>query len=350
VRDTPLQSWVTPFGEPVVAVNSRGLFMGNRGCLRDGRDEVQRFASRMAWITCALEYNGERLPLIGPGKNTQLFFLDEATALAAGHRPCARCRRHDFNRFREAWGLAHDVQAPRAPEIDEVLDGERGNPHECRWAFYSELEFMPDGTMVDFEGHPHLVHNRQLVQWTAEGYANRIEFPERPVSVLTPFSAVVTIAAGYEPVVHPSAEMAVAPDGPDTRPVQARDIDLQPMRAPAALTPPDDVWVPGELAALSLGYSAGNMDEKWSACMEGWTLRVVRSWTGLEMFRAEFEPLDGPPTMFIGDMAFSEAVGRPPARIRRLWAEPNEFGLDDERSRSEASKLFVSVLRSCILG
>ena len=182
------------------------------------------------------------------------------------------------------------------------------------------------------------------------GYVDRIDFPARPLLVLTPLSTVMTITAGYEPVVHPSADDAVALVGPDTRPMRADDVGMQPMTRPAELTPPPDVWLPGEVAALSLGYRAGNMDEKWSACMEGWTLRVVRSWTGLEMFRAEFEPLDGPPTMFIGDKAFSELVGRPAAQIRRLWAEPNEFGLDDERSRAEATKLFIAVLRSCILG
>lgn len=348
--DSPLQSWVTPFGELVVAPKARGLFMGNRGCLRDSPVDIQRFAARRQWITCALEFKNERLPLIGPGLNTQLFFLDEATALAAGHRPCARCRRFDFNRFREAWSEAHETEAPSAREIDDALGSERGDPHECRWAFYSEQDYLPDGAMVDIDGRPHLVHNRALVRWTAAGYVDCIDFPDRPVPVLTPLSTLVTITAGYEPVVHPSAEHAVAVGGPSIRPVQADDIDLQPMTRPAEIAPPDDVWLPGELAALSLGYKAGNMDEKWSACMEGWTLRVVRSWTGLEMFRAQFEPLDGPPTMFFGSQPLSEPVGRPAARIRRLWAEPSEFGLEDERSRGDASKLFVSVLRSSILG
>src|SRR3954453_18158595 len=130
----PRQNRVTPFGE-IVAVPERGSLMGNRGILHDAaaRDDPdarirRRWAGR-AWISCLLEFRGRRDPVMAPGHYTRLFFLDEPTALAAGHRPCAYCRRAAYNAFRDAWAAGNPQHGlgptPRATEIDRVLHAER---------------------------------------------------------------------------------------------------------------------------------------------------------------------------------------------------------------------------------
>ena len=197
----PLCNRVTPLGE-LIAVPARGLVYGNRGCLHDDRGEIRRRFATRRWIACRLEFKGwHRKAMMQPGKFTELFFLDEATAFAAGHRPCALCRREDYNRFLDL------VAARGADEIDERLHRERlaGDGRRLRRAARDEL---PDGAFVLRAGEPWLVLGGQLLRWTPSGYTACVTGSDREVETITPASLLAVLRAGWEPVVpllHPSA-------------------------------------------------------------------------------------------------------------------------------------------------
>ncbi|HEX8109280.1 MAG TPA: hypothetical protein VF516_16220 [Kofleriaceae bacterium] len=197
----PLQNRVTPLGD-LIADPARGLVYGNRGCLHDERGEIKRRFATRRWIACRLEFKGwRRKALMQPGKFTELFFLDEATAFAAGHRPCALCRREDYNRFLDLVG------ASGADEIDERLHRERlaGAGRRLRPAAPDEL---PDGAFVLHDGEPWLVLGAHLLRWTPSGYTARVPRSGRRVETITPASLLAVLRAGWEPVVpllHPSA-------------------------------------------------------------------------------------------------------------------------------------------------
>jgi hypothetical protein len=200
----PLQNRVTPLGE-LVADPARGLVYGNRGCLHDADGRIRRCFAGKRWIACRLEFRGRRRsPLLQPGRYTELFFLDEATALAAGHRPCAECRRADYERFYALWRELHPEQT-RADAIDAQLHAERLGACAAR-----PLDQLPDGTFVLREGEPWLLRGDELLRWTPAGYATRV--PRQgsgPVEVVTPSSLVAVLGAGWRsdlPFVHPSAE------------------------------------------------------------------------------------------------------------------------------------------------
>jgi hypothetical protein len=197
----PFQNRVTPLGE-LIADPARGLVYGNRGCLHDDRGEIRRLYATRRWIACRLRFKGwHRSPLLQPGKFTELFFLDEATALAAGHRPCALCRREDYRRFLDAVG------ATGADEIDgrlhrERLDGRARRLHDER------LDGLPDGTFVVHYAQPWLMLGGELLRWTPAGYRDRIAPADRRVRAITPPSLVGLLRTGWEPSVpllHPSA-------------------------------------------------------------------------------------------------------------------------------------------------
>jgi hypothetical protein len=200
----PRQNRVTPSGE-LIAVPARGTVMGNRGCLHDADGRMRRAHRGQRWIVCALEFKGRRLPLADPGRNTQLFFLDEATALATGHRPCGECRRAAFRAFVEAWTAANPGAIPLPPRIDDldrVLHRERLAPR-----LRAPLDALPDGAFVALEAdpRPYLVLGGALLPWAPEGYGTRFHAPSAVVEVLTPGSIVDALRAGYRPVLHPSA-------------------------------------------------------------------------------------------------------------------------------------------------
>jgi hypothetical protein len=206
----PLQNRVTPLGE-LIATPERGLVYGNRGCLHNDEREIRRRYATKRWIACRLCFRGRRRsPLMAPGRYTELFFLDEATALAAGHRPCAECRRSDYNRFSDVWLSLHPGQIG-ADAIDAQLHGERLTLenrerllHELR---YSEL---PDGTFVLEAGEPHLVLGSQLLSWSPGGYRDAHRQPRNgSATVITPPSLVAILRSGWSPSVpllHPSAD------------------------------------------------------------------------------------------------------------------------------------------------
>jgi hypothetical protein len=194
----PLQNRVTPLGE-LVAVPERGLVYGNRGCLHDREGRIRRRYAVKRWIACRLEFKGRRRKaLLQPGRYTELFFLDEATAFAAGHRPCAECRRADYDRFRELVG------APGADAIDERLHAERMGSPRVR----VQVDELPDGAFVLEAGEPWLVLGSELLQWTPGGYARRRPRPSGEALLITPPTTVDVLRAGWTPVVpflHPSA-------------------------------------------------------------------------------------------------------------------------------------------------
>jgi hypothetical protein len=196
----PRRNRVTPLGE-LIADPARGLVYGNRGCLHDGRGEVRRSYATRRWIACRLRFKSwHRSPLMQPGKFTELFFLDEATALAAGHRPCALCRRDDYRRFLDV------VEATGADEIDERLHRERLDG-SVRRLHQAQLAELPDGTFVVHEAQPWLVLGRELLRWTPAGYRDRIVPDGRHVLAITPPSLVRLLRAGWSPAVpllHPT--------------------------------------------------------------------------------------------------------------------------------------------------
>ena len=206
----PRQNRVTPFSE-LVADPARGLVYGNRGCLHDVSGRIQRRYNGKRWIACRLRFLGwHRAPLMQPGKFTELFFLDEATAFAAGHRPCALCRRADYDRFAALWRELHPGQVG-ADAMDAQLHAERVEPGtrgQLRHA--GTFGGLPDGAFVLVQGRPWLVRGRELLQWAPGGYGERVGRPGcRDAVVLTPPSLLGVLGAGWKsdvPFLHPSAD------------------------------------------------------------------------------------------------------------------------------------------------
>ena len=204
------QNRVTPLGE-LVADPARGLVYGNRGCLHDAHGRIRRRYDGKRWIACRLEFKGwQRGPLLQPGRFTELFFLDEATAFAAGHRPCALCRREDYVRFGELWAELHPEQRG-ADAIDEQLHAERVDPETGGHRLHrAEIGELPDGAFVLSEGAPRLVRGRDLLRWTPAGYTERTaRRAGETATVITPLSLVGILAAGWSgdvPLLHPSRE------------------------------------------------------------------------------------------------------------------------------------------------
>ena len=212
----PLRNRVTPLGE-LVADPARGLVYGNRGCLHDASGQVRRHHAGRRWIACRLEFRGRRRrPLMAPGRFTELFFLDEATALAAGHRPCALCRRADYDRLVAVWRELHPGQAG-ADAIDAQLHAERLEPgSRARRRHDAPLEALPDGAFVLCGVAPWLVLGGRLLRWSAAGYAEGRPRPARsPAALLTPPSLLVLLHRGWDPLVplvHPTADRWLIPD------------------------------------------------------------------------------------------------------------------------------------------
>ena len=207
----PLQNRVAPTGE-FVAVPERGLFMGNRGVLHDEHKKLgrRRWALK-AWLICRLEFKGRQRAVMTPRRYTELFFFDEAAALAAGHRPCYECRRADFRAWQEAWRKAYGLAAPlRAPEMDACLHAERIAPgRRVNRVWHAAVAELPEGAFVALDGVPHLVQAEGLRPWSWKGYGAPVDPPQRVVAVLTPRLSVFALRAGYRPVLHSSARREI---------------------------------------------------------------------------------------------------------------------------------------------
>lgn len=206
----PKQNRVTPFGE-IIATPARGTLMGNRGCLHNNTQRLVRPFQSKRWIICVLEFKGRKHGIMTPGQYTELFFLDEATALAAGHRPCAECSRPRFELFRALWAGANPELAraakPPATTIDEALHHERCDAAQQKVIYTEKLGALPEGAFVALEGEKaFLVYQNRLWPWQPEGYGHSVaQLPDRLVQVLTPRAIVNTLAAGYRAEVHASA-------------------------------------------------------------------------------------------------------------------------------------------------
>jgi hypothetical protein len=195
---------VTPFGS-IIATPERGRLMGNRGVLHDGEGRIRRAWQVKRWIVCLLAFKGRKRTVMTPGHYTELFFLDEATALAAGHRPCAECRRGRFDTFRRAWAAqSGNTHLPGAVEIDARLHAERVATDRSRRTFLAPLDGLPDGVFVKLEECAFLVVGGVLLRWSPCGYQERLPRPTGlEVAVLTPPSTVEAIRAGYTPEMLP---------------------------------------------------------------------------------------------------------------------------------------------------
>jgi len=198
----PLQNRVTPFGELVV-IPARGTFTGNRGIVHDPATKtlVKRWSSK-AWLVCVLDFQNRHRDVWAHRSWSELFFLDEASALAAGHRPCFHCRRAAANAFRVAW--AGDGPLPTAPDMDATLHAERLAHGEKRLhPLPGRLEDLPDGTMVAAGSRAFIVVGGKIAEWTPDGYR---PVADRPAfdGMLTPPATVLTLRHGYRPVFHPS--------------------------------------------------------------------------------------------------------------------------------------------------
>ena len=203
----PLQNRVDPFGE-LFATPARGTMFGNRGGRIHTDDKKltrRRWASRQ-WICCVLDFKGRQRDVWGR-YYTELFFLDEVTALAAGHRPCFECRRKDAEDFAERWRRAFALEArPYAPEMDERLQAERLDGRAKR-IHRRKLDDLPDGAMIAQEGQAYAVRGASLLHWTPKRYDGRQRRPQgMTADVLTPPSILAVLASGYQPSWHPSAQ------------------------------------------------------------------------------------------------------------------------------------------------
>lgn len=199
----PLRNRVTPFGT-IEALPGRGTIMGNRGVIHNAQREIVRPWQVKRWIACVLEFRGRHREVMQPNRWTELFFLDEAAAFAAGHRPCAECRRSDYKRFVALWS---DVLggSTRADDIDVILHQSRTDGKQKR-TYHEKLGSLPDGTYVAIDGGAWLIHDGSLHRWSDGGYVERAAIErERITEVLTPQPFVALFSAGYAPGIHASA-------------------------------------------------------------------------------------------------------------------------------------------------
>lgn len=206
----PLQNRVDPYGH-LIAVSARGSFLGNRGILHDENKEIVSQYKHKAWVTCALSFKGIKREIFGPNRYSELFFLDEATAFSAGHRPCAHCRKARYNEFKAAWIAANaDASDSKVSvqQIDDVLHKERVTKGAKKVTYTAHLADLPNGTFVEFDDKPHLLWDKALYQWSPEGYkkSDVAVLAIGSVTVLTPRSVVNIYNHGFLPELHMSLQ------------------------------------------------------------------------------------------------------------------------------------------------
>lgn len=201
-----MQNRVDPFGQ-IIDTKARGKWMGNRGRIHNEKKEIICPYKLQAWLTCQLSFKGRKRQIMAANSYTELFFLDEATAFAAGHRPCFECRRGDFHRFKKLWIEANPQykfsEKTSIREIDKILHGERINADGTKKIYREHLNNLPDGTFISLEERPYLLFKKHLYGWTPYGYEKQNEITiNGKVNVLTPLSIVNTFHAGYVPELH----------------------------------------------------------------------------------------------------------------------------------------------------
>ena len=200
-----LQNRVDPIGN-LIKTTARSHWMGNRGVLHNDHQKIIRFFKLKAWITCRLEFNGRKRQVMAPNRYTELFFLDEATSFAAGHRPCFECRRADYQKFKSLWlkgnpEYGFDEKTP-VKKIDDIIHLERIDRNKTDLVFEQKNDSIPNGSFVLYEKNPYLVFDKQIYLWTPFGYNNPISIPAiSKLTMLTPKSLISTFRAGYEPQI-----------------------------------------------------------------------------------------------------------------------------------------------------
>ncbi|MBE7170374.1 MAG: hypothetical protein INR73_07275 [Williamsia sp.] len=198
-----LQNRVSPYGE-LIRTKARGAWLGNRGVIHDELKEIVRPYKIKAWITCMIKFRGRQREIMQPDRWTELFFLDEATAFSAGHRPCFQCRYRDHRRFKRSWlkGNAEwgfDLNTP-VSAIDDIIHAERIAPDRSKVTYSANINHLPDGTFISYDKKPYLINGKQMYLWCPEGYSGGVPFPtEEEITVLTPRSIVKMFGAGYIP-------------------------------------------------------------------------------------------------------------------------------------------------------
>ncbi|HEX9043215.1 MAG TPA: hypothetical protein VF838_19730 [Trebonia sp.] len=296
--DRPLRNRVTPAGE-LIATEHRGTMYGNRGVLHDENLALVRRYQVRRWLACVLEFRGRQRPIMRPRRYTELFFLDEAVALAAGHRPCAECRHAAYQSFRTAWTAARALPAkPAANDIDQVLHQQRRLVDGARVTYPALLSELPDGVFIVCDEEFWLSNNGGLYRWTPAGYTDRAGQFDGPAAVLTPRATVDAIRAGYRPLVHlpalperacvlnrrcPVHRVAPAATSHDRRSsprhrVSARGRVRPPPRTPTRPTPGhcqplQACWPSGDARGDSLEVAPGN--EGHGSAPTGRTLGTV---------------------------------------------------------------------------
>ena len=195
------QNRVNPFGE-IIKTSARGSLMGNRGVIHNDHGEIKQPYKLKAWITCLLQFKGRKFTIVAPKRWTALFFLDEATAFAAGHRPCAECRRDDFMKFKSFWIKGNPeygfTMKTKIAEIDAVLHNERINANKEKITFEMNVSEIPDGTFVSVNSTAFILFQSCLYEWTPYGYKNVMTLSAiSRLTVLTPKSIVKMFGAGY---------------------------------------------------------------------------------------------------------------------------------------------------------
>ena len=209
----PLQNRVNPFGE-IIATPHRGAWTGNRGIIHNEDQKITKKFALKAWITCQLNYKNAKREVMTGRKWTELFFLDEATAFAAGHRPCAFCRNTDYKKFKALWLKAnagfYDLVDEKIQSIDAIIHKERLTKNGKNY-YFEHLNKLPDGVIIafpdDFTKY-FLLKNGQLFEWQAQGYQELILPKENvEVAVLTPKSFVRIFETGFQPQIHESLKL-----------------------------------------------------------------------------------------------------------------------------------------------
>lgn len=198
-----LQNRVDPYGN-IIKTKARGAWMGNRGVLHSSEQQILRAFKLKAWITCKLEFKGWKRKVMSPNRYTELFFMDEATSFAAGHRPCFECRREDYRRFKSFWLSGnpqyHFNEKTSIHEIDKILHKERIDRNKKKVTYEEDTEELPNGSFVLVGDSPYLIYEYKMYLWSPFGYEKAIDLPnEKKLIVLTPESIVNTFRAGYVP-------------------------------------------------------------------------------------------------------------------------------------------------------
>ncbi|HEY9262018.1 hypothetical protein [Chitinophaga sp.] len=201
-----LQNRVDPFGN-IIRTSARGTWMGNRGILHDEQQHILRPFKLKAWLICVLEFKNRRRTVMSPHRYTELFFRDEATAFAAGHRPCFECRKADYNRFKACWlkgNVAYGFESNVSiQEIDKILHTERIDRQGAKVTFTASIHELPEGCFIVYHDQPYVIYKQTLLLWSPEGYTKKMVLPEKgeQVQVLTPKSVVNAFREGYVPEV-----------------------------------------------------------------------------------------------------------------------------------------------------